>query len=518
MIGRLINLELSKNKQTVINIVASVVNLLITTLISFCLSPYIVKNIGVEANGFVSLANSFISYMLLARTALNSMGSRFLMIAYYNNEEEKVERYYSSLFFADLILALFFGIVGGMCIWKLEFLMEIPSEILADVKWLFALLFLNFIFATAITVWSTSTYIKNKLYLDSISSSLNSVVRALVILGLFLCLNPFVYFVGIGTIAGGLISYILSFFYKRTLFPQLKAKISHFSFSAIKELISSGIWNSISSLGAILTSSLDLLVANLFVGATAMGVLSVAKTMPVFVDTLITTIAMTFIPSLIIDFSKSNSKGIIKTVNQSSKIISAVCTIPLAFLIVYGKEFYSLWQPSQDAELLHILSVITIFGRVFFTGAEPLFHIFTVVNKVKQNAIVLLINSIISISLTLLLVKFTDLGVYAIAAVSVVCCFVKNMVFVIPYSAKYLGLKKKTFFLTVGYSILCCGVLCVWGYIEKFIFNGDSWFNLILSAVVFAVIGFLMTAFLILNKEERKFLFETIKGKIRKKK
>lgn len=516
MIGRLINLELSKNKQTVINIVASVVNLLITTLISFCLSPYIVKNIGVEANGFVSLANSFISYMTLARTALNSMGSRFLMIAYYNNEEEKVERYYSSLFFADLILALFFGIVGGVCIWKLEFLMEIPSEIIADVKWLFALLFLNFIFATAITVWSTPTYIKNKLYLDSISSALNSVVRALVILGLFLCLNPFVYFVGVGTLIGGLISYILSFFYKRTLFPKLKAKISDFSFSAIKELISSGIWNSISSLGSILTSSLDLLVANLFVGATAMGVLSVAKTMPVFVSTLISTIAAVFTPNLIIDFAKDNSKGIIKTINQSSKIISVICSIPLAFLIVYGKEFYSLWQPSQDAEVLHILSVITIFGRVFFTGTESLFNIFTVVNKVKQNSIVTLANGFISILITYLLVKFTDLGVYAIAAVSVVCCFVKNMVFVIPYSAKYLGLKKTTFFPTVLHSIMCCGILCAWGFLEKMFLSGETWFNLILSAGIFAVIGFVLTAVIVLNKNERNYLIRMIKTKVSK--
>lgn len=516
MIRRLINLELSKNKQTVINIVASVVNLLITTLISFCLSPYIVKNIGVEANGFVSLANSFINYMTLARTALNSMGSRFLMIAYYNNEEEKVERYYSSLFFADLILALFFGIVGGMCIWKLEFLMEIPSEIIADVKWLFALLFLNFIISTAITVWSTSAYIKNKLYLDSVSSAVNSVVRATVILGLFLCLNPFVYFVGIGTLAGGLVTYIFSFLYKKTLFPKLKAKISNFSFRAIIELISSGIWNSISSLGTMLTSSLDLLVANLFVGATAMGVLSVAKTMPAFIDALIGAIAVVFTPNLIIDFAKHNNKGILKTINQSSKIISVICSIPLAFLIVYGKEFYSLWQPSQNAEVLHILSVITIFGRVFFTGAEPLFHVFTVVNKVKQNAIVTIANGFISILITLLIVKFTDLGVYAIAAVSVVCCFVKNMVFVIPYSAKYLGLKKTKFYFTVLYSILCCGILCAWGFLEKIIFKGESWLQLILAAAVFVVIGVGITIFVILKKDERDYLIKIIKSKIRR--
>lgn len=516
MIKRFIELDFSRNKQNVINISASIVNMLITTLISFCLSPYIVKNIGVEANGFVTLANSFITYATLASTALNSMGSRFLMIAYYNDEKEKVEKYYSSLFFADLILAWILGSMGAVCVWRLEFILEIPKILVSDVKLLFGILFLNFVLATTITVWNTGPYIKNRLYLDSLTTAVNSVIRAIVILGLFLCLEPSVCFVGVGTLAGGVVGYTLRFFYKKYLFSDLKAKINNFSFSIIKELVSSGIWNSISSLGTILTSSLDLLVANLFVGATAMGVLSVAKMMPTFVSSLISTIAAVFTPSLIIDYAKGKKEGVVNTINQSSKIISVICSLPLGFLIVYGKEFYLLWQPSQDAELLYSLSIITILGRVFFTGTEPLFNVFTVVNKVKQNSVVTLLNGFISILITYICVRNTNWGVYAIAGVSVVCCFLKNMLFVIPYSAKYLGLKKKTFYNTVVYSIVCCVVLCMFGSIEKMIVEGETWLELIFAGIIFAVGGFIITTILILNKREREYLFGLVKNKVKR--
>ena len=134
MFKRFVNLELSRNQQTIINIVAAVLNMLVTTLISFVLSPYIVKHIGVEANGFVGLAQNFLSYAVLITTALNSMGSRFLIMTYYNGELDKFRRYYSSLLFANLVLGAVLGILAGVCVWKLEVILEIPPQIVSEFR------------------------------------------------------------------------------------------------------------------------------------------------------------------------------------------------------------------------------------------------------------------------------------------------------------------------------------------------------------------------------------------------
>lgn len=514
--NKLIELKLSKNQQQIINIVAGVLNMLITTLIGFVLSPYVTKTIGVEASGFINLASNFISYAVLARTALNSMGSRFLMMAYYNNEHEKFKKLYSSLFFADLVLALIFGVVCSICVWKLEFILVIPTNLINDVKLLFAVLFLNFIISTAFTVWSTATYIKNKLYLDSITSAAASIIRFLMIVGLFLCLNPNVCFVGVGTLISGIITVIIHFVFKIRLFPGLTAERKMFSWCAIKELVSSGIWNTLSSLGVMLASGIDLLVANIFIGPSLMGVLAIAKTMPSFVDTLNYTIASVFTPSLIIDYAKSDKSGIVKNINNSSKLISIVCTLPLGFLIVYGKEFYSLWQPTQNAELLHILSIITIAGRIFFTGMQPLFNVFTVTNKVKQNAIVNIINGALSVIIVYILLKTTSLGIYAIAAVSVVCSFFKNILFVIPFSAKYLGFKKISFYSTLIPSISCSIILCAFGFIERFFIKVDSWLSLICAGIIFVVVGVCLTTIIVLNKSERKIFWSTLLKKVKR--
>ena len=516
MFQKLVNLELSRNQQTVINIVAAVMNMLVTTLISFVLSPYIVATLGVEANGFVGLAQNFITYAALISTALNSMGSRFMMMAYYNDEHDKFRRYYSSLLLADLLLAVVFGILGGLCVWKLEVLLDIPARIVDDVKLLFALIFANFAVSTAMTVWGTAPFLKNRLYLNSVTNTASACVRGLMILGLFLCLEPSVSFVGLATLVSGCVVYVFQFFFKKNLFPQLRARKRDFSWAAIRELVSSGIWNTISNVGHILTSGIDLLVTNLFVDATAMGMLSVAHTMPTFVSTLNSTIAGAFTPSLMIDYAQQRSDSLVKTIRQSAKIISVICSLPLGFLLVFGQEFYALWQPTQDARVLHILSVIIIFGRVFFTGMQPLFDVFTVTNKVRENSIVTIVTGLASVGLMYLLLQFTQLGAYAIAGASVICCFFKNLLFVIPYSAKYLGLKKTTFYGVLTPSVLCSGILVVWGSLQKLLFRPEGWLELIGSGVVFAGVGLCLTCFIVLNRQERMMLANMVRAKLKR--
>jgi O-antigen/teichoic acid export membrane protein len=259
-----------------------------------------------------------------------------------------------------------------------------------------------------------------------------------------------------------------------------------------------------------LTSGLDLLIANIFIDAKAMGILAIVKVMPGFVSTLNYTIANVFTPSLIIDYAHSDTKEIVHTISQSAKLISVICTIPLAFLFVFGEEFYRLWQPTQDAKLLFILSTITIFGRVFFSGMQPLFNVFTVVNRVKENSLVTIVNGAIITLVTLVLVKYTDLGIYAVAGVSVFFCFLKNVLFVVPYSAKYLGLNKFAFMNTLTPSVLCTALLCVLGYVMKFFLPVDNWLHLIVAAVIFGVVGLAVSAYAVLSSSERQVLLSKL--------
>ena len=63
------------NKQTRVNFIAQVISFAINICISFFLTPFIIKNIGIEANGFVTLANNVVEYAQIFTLAINSMAS-----------------------------------------------------------------------------------------------------------------------------------------------------------------------------------------------------------------------------------------------------------------------------------------------------------------------------------------------------------------------------------------------------------------------------------------------------------
>jgi len=86
---------MSKNKQLTINLITTLFVLLINIVINFGLSRYIVDVIGESAYGFVSLANTFVTYATIFTTALNSMASRFITIDIHNQKFKSANQFFS---------------------------------------------------------------------------------------------------------------------------------------------------------------------------------------------------------------------------------------------------------------------------------------------------------------------------------------------------------------------------------------------------------------------------------------
>lgn len=512
----IVTMELSNAQMTAINLAASIGQFGLSLVISFFLSPYIVKTLGAEANGFVTLANNFISYFSVIIVALNGMASRFIAVAYHRGDKKQANRFYSSLFYGDLILTVVFGAVSVLCVWQLERLINISPELVADVKILFSLVFANYLIGVLTTIWTSATYIANKVYLNSLMSLQTVVLRAIIIVTAFSVFQPKIFYLGVATLVPATITNLVNGYFKTKLIPDCQVRRADCDFRALRELIAAGCWNSLSRVGGLLETGCDMLVTNLLIGPEPMGVIAVARSMPSVIDGLTGTLSGAFLPSLVKDYAHNDRQAIVANIKTSSKIISIICAIPLCFLIVFGKEFYALWQPTLDPGQIHILSMLICLSYVLFTGTQSLFNIFTAYNKVKQNSISVLIMGVTSIVLTVTAVQTTDLGVYAVAGVSSLVNICRYLVFVIPFAARCLEMKWTTFYSIVGQSIVSVLLLSCVGTAIRFVLPNDTWLTLIASAAVFAVLGLGIQILLVLNKDEKKVLFSLIKGKLGK--
>lgn len=505
----------SSNQQMIINLGAAIVVFLVNALISFFLSPFIVKELGAEANGFVQLAMNFVSYIAIIMAALNSMSSRFMTVAYHSKNYTKMNEYYSSTFAGNNIIILILLVPVTLGIIFLEHLIQISPELVYQVKGLFFLVFVNYFASTGTPNWDVAFFATNKIYLQSIGTILSYVVRAITIIILYAFFPTEVWYVGLASIFATLVLQIWLYMGMRREFPKVKFRLKYVKISAIKDLVSSGIWNSVSQLGFTLSNGLNLLITNVFIGSTQMGIVSLSMIVPTVITSLQLAVSNTFAPNLTILFTKRKISEMVSEIYKAGKLTLIIIGLPLAGFIIFGKPFFQLWLPTQDASQLQILSVLTMVNLVLINGSQALLQIFVVINKNRPSALSVVIGGVATVLITLLALVTTNWGIYAVVGVSSIISMLRYLIFVIPFSAKYLGLEWYKFFPLVGYSVLTLIVNLIVGWIVSLFIVINSWMTLVIAAAIFAVIAGLVSSYIVFNKSERKYILSIISSRIR---
>ena len=495
---------------------ASFIAYAVNFAISFFLSPYIVERVGVDAYGFIGLANNFISYAGLISISLNSMAGRFITIKIHENDIDGANRYYTSVFFANFFITAVMGVVFVTATVFLEHIINIPENIFWDVKILFALLFLNCMLGTLGSVFGVSTFATNKLYISSMRAIESNLLKVAIILPAFILFVPRVSYLGISTLACGLYAFGFNVYYMKKLLPDLSIRRAFFDIKAVIEIMMSGIWNLINRVGTLLLDGLDLLITNLLINPVSMGILSLAKSIPGMITGIIGSTVGIFSPNFTILYSQKKDAELLASVKQSMKIMGVMANLPIIILIVCGDLFFALWQPTQDATQLHILSILTCACLIFSGGINCIYNIFTVVNKLKFNSLVVISSGILSTITVFILLKTTNLGIFAVAGTSTVISIIRNFAFTAPYGA--ICLKQKWYALypeilkAAVYAIIGA---CI-GYAIRQVVFIDGWIGLVILALITLIASLLVGFFIILNREDRRVVMSKIKRRLKR--
>lgn len=506
---------MKKNKNHIINLMSVLLLQATSLVISFWLSPFVIENIGIEANGFVTLANNFVSYAVLIVGALNSMSTRFITIEYVKGDYNRANLYYNSVLWGKWTIVAVLLLPAIFCVVNLENVINVPTDVVLDVKILFTLVFFNFFLQVLSPNWDCGTYITNKLSRTYVPNAIFSVFRCIMLVMLMTHLVPRIWFLGLVSLILTVLSLTVSCYNTHKLTPYLKIYVGKknrmFSFSVIKELLSSGIWNTVSDVGSILLNNIDLLICNLFIGPTEMGILALSKVLPNLMQSVATSVRGIFAPNLLIEYAKGNKEEAVKDIRKAMKLLSVIVGFPVVGVVVMCREFYQLWVPNQNADLLSTLTIIACLCFSVICGIQILYNVFLVVNKVKENAIMLLISGGVSALITFVLLSTTSLGVYAVVGVHSVVNLLLNLFFTVPYTAKYLGLKPTTFYPQVLLCVISTAVLTVIGFTVKSFFVISSWISFFGVAALLGVLFIAINFFIFLNKDERNFLLSKIR-------
>lgn len=491
-----------------LNLTSNLAAFVFTFGISFLLTPYIVRTLGVEANGLIGLTNNFVSYASILGIALGSVTARFVTLELENENQQKAGEYYTAAYANTLIGAAVVIPVMIVVIAYMDVLLNVPSHLVGDAQVLAALLFASFLIQLVFPAWRVGTWATNNLYLDSIRDMQSVLLRGGAILVLFATLEPSVAFVGVATLSAGLFAITFAGYYKRRLLPELKVRPALFHWGRARELLAAGFWNSVNYLGTLATTAFHLLLANLFIGATAMGLLALAMMIPAMVNQLAINLSRVFLPSLAFAYAKADHRALQRMTNRAMSITSMLTMIPLAALIVFGDSFFALWVPSEDAAVLNLMSIAAAAGLVLTCSAQPLQTIFMITNSQRGHSIASVSLGVVNILTSIALLTVTSWGVYAILASGAATAFIRVLIFTAPMAGRLVNGTSSSFMLEISRSLGYLAVLVGAGLVVRLAWAPSSWISLVLTVGIMATSGSLVNLLGLASRGDRKLVVD----------
>lgn len=491
-----------------LNIATNILAFGINILISFWLTPYVTENLGNEAYGFITLANAVISYLSIVSTALNAYASRFICLSYFKSDYQESSRYYSSVLFANILIIIIILIFLGPFISNLTFFFHISEELLFDVERLFVSIFINYFITLLAVAFSVGIIINNRLDIDAIKNIIIYFLKALLIYGGFKVIGNHVWIVGVATLLCSICALTINMIYQLHVIDKLKFRITYISLWHTKEVIKSGIWTSIGSIGNILNSGLDIWVTNRFLDGTAMGYIAISNSLTTMMSGLASTLIMVYWPKELEAYSFGEEENLKKIFKKAIRIQGVFASMILSGFICIGKDFLRLWVPFQNTDKLYIIILIGVMSYAMTAITRPLSSIFSLVNRLKVNAILNICVGFVNFIGMLILLSTTDLGVYAVALTSAIPSIIYGMVFIPVYSSRCLDCKCGEWYKEVIRFYLICVLLTITFKIISMLFVANSWVLLVLKILICTLVGALINFFVYLSKIDRKSLME----------
>lgn len=501
------------NKRLIKTITISGLSAVISYLINFFLTSYISENVGIDAYGFVAIAKTAVSYAQIITVALTTFIVRYISINYHKGEIKEACSYYSSSVVACITLSGAIYLIALAIIFKLEYVLNIPAELVHNVKVLFMLVFLNFVITTLITPLNSGCFIKNRLDLSGILKIVSYLVDAAVLIAVFSLFVPSIWVVGLGSVVASGVLAIGLFTLKKKLVPELVFNKSLVSFKRVKEMMSNGIWQSVNSLGNVLNSGLDLIVSNLMLSGIETGQIAAVKTIGTMFSMLYQIVNQPFQPKMLRVYSKGDMDEFVKELGKSMKICGFFSNVAFAGFAALGYVYFKLWLPSQDTGVLYLLAVIAVFGSITEGIAQPMYYVNTLTLKKMIPCFVTLGSGFLNTLSMYLLLKYTNIGVYAIVLTTAVLMSGVNLIFNPLYCSHCLKIKPWRIYKTIVRHIISVVAMIIVFKAMTLVYMPTGWISLIADALVMVVVGFVIHVLIMTNKEEKRRLLKKITKK-----
>ena len=285
-----------------------------------------------------------------------------------------------------------------------------------------------------------------------------------------------------------IVQLIGSYLIYRTRASELRIDFKLFSIKAIKELFSVGVWSSINNLGNVLNNGIGLLISNILIDASSMGVLAIAKTFSAVFTRLYQLISQSFYPHILKAYSEGDTSVLLRQFDLAMAFTGTIASILFAGFFALSPAFYRLWIPGQYSGLLYVLTMLSMVYSFIEGPIQPLYYIYSLTLKNKIPTLITVLNIICMIPL----ISVFHFGVTAIPATTAIIMIVISLISNPLYMAHCLHLHPFTFYPSIFRCLLCAGACCLVFSLIASLISISSWVSFLFVVAICTLAGFVI--------------------------
>ncbi len=494
-----------------VNVGANVIYMAVSALLMLWYVPYLVSHLGIAAYGMVPLANSLVVYATIVTDGLNVAINRFLTIDLQRREIDAANRTFNTAFFASVGFLLILTPLILVVVWFYPHLFHVPDGREVDARVIFCAVVATFYASVVGSNFDVSSLALQRFDLRNLARGITLFSRVGGVVLLFVLFAPRLWHVGAGFAVSALVGIVASWLVWRRLTPELAIRRHAFDRSRLRSLLGMSGWSVLNRLGTFLFLSVDLIIINLYLGATNTGQYGALIFFPELLRNLIDTVSSVLNPTLVGLYAINDWEGLRQLAMRSVRLLGVGLALPVGLLCGLAAPFLTLWL-GDDFRSLAPLLILMVAHMSITLATLPLSYVLTSYNRVKIQGLMTLALGVANVGLSIWFVAGLKMGLIGVALATTITFTARNFLFLSSYSAHVMEQHWWTFYpmLTIGFvnMVLVALISALFAYVGRvYLFGVESWLMLALVALLVSLLDGILAPRLFLGTAERHFLW-----------
>ncbi len=381
----------------------------IQVTVGFLLTPFVVHSLGETRYGIWTLVVGLTGYYGLLDLGVASGMTQYLTRYLAANDIDNLNRSASTGFIALSGIG-FLVFIGSLAIaFSASSLFRIQAASAPEVTWVLAItgtsVAIQFVFFTYSAVFTAVQRF-------DLSNIIGISTRILSAGATVICLNAGYGLVGLSMVvaATNLVDYLIRWRVAVRLLPAMKISPKLVSGKSLREVVSFGVWNSVSAGSVRLISYTDALVIAAFMPVAAVAPFAIAATLRSYFDEIFVRVGFVFFPAVTELDAQGNQARLKKLYLVSSKFMFLGSILFGSMAMFAARDFFRLWIGNAYAEPPNYPSVAAIFyvlmvGSMVAVGQRIGYQVLLGTRRVKLLALLFAAEGVSNLVISLALVR-----------------------------------------------------------------------------------------------------------------